>query len=328
MSVVAVDPAVAVVRLRRARRLLIIGHQSPDGDSLGSQLALAELAEQLGLNATVVNHDQAPTGLRELPGYDRVIVGPELPDDFPRSYDLVATMECSELERCGFDDLSQVPILNIDHHQANHQYGEVNYLDQKSPAVGEMVWQMYCSAEIEPSADAATNMYVALTTDTGDFRYPNTTPRAFTAAAALLAAGASPEQVAEWVHERRSPYSVRLLGEALQTLTLDCDGQLATLWVDRDAFERAGATSADTEEIINTPRAIAGVKAVAFFKEWEPGTVRVSLRSKGDRNVYEIAVRRGGGGHINASGCTIHDTMDNARRQVTMELIKMLEEKS
>jgi phosphoesterase RecJ-like protein len=326
--VIAIDPAVAVVRLRRARRLLVVGHQSPDGDSLGSQLALAELAERLGIQAVVANRDPAPAGLRELPGYDRVVVAPELPDDFPQGFDLVVTMECSELERCGFDRITQLPILNIDHHQANYCYGEVNYLDQESPAVGEMVWQMFEYAEVTPTAAAATNMYVALSTDTGDFRYPNTTPRAFAAAAALVAAGASPEQVAEWVHERRSPHSIRLLGEALQTLTLSCDSQLATLWVDRSAFDRAQATPADTDEIINTPRAIAGVKVVAFFKEWEPGTIRVSLRSKGDLNVNDVAVRRGGGGHINASGCTIHDTMENARRQVTMELIKMLEERS
>jgi phosphoesterase RecJ-like protein len=327
MSVTTTDPDVAIVRLRRARRVLIIGHQSPDGDSLGSQLALAELAETLGISAVVANCDPAPAGLHELPGYDRVVVGRELPPDFPQGFDLVATMECSELERCGFERLDELPILNIDHHKANREYGELNFNDQESPAVGEMVWLMFRSAEVEPSPSAATNMYVALATDTGDFRYPNATPRAFMAATGLVAAGASPEQVAEWVHERRSPSNIRLLGEALQTLTLWCDDQLATMAVDRHAFDRAAATPADTEEIINVPRSIAGVRAVAFFKEWEPGKIRISLRSKGNLDVCQVALKFTGGGHTNAAGCTVKGSLSDVRRQITTELIKMLEEK-
>jgi phosphoesterase RecJ-like protein len=275
----------------------------------------------------VASSDPAPAGLHELPGYDRVVVGTQLPADFPKSYDLVVTMECSELERCGFDRLTELPILNIDHHNANHEYGEVNFVDPESPAVGEMVWLMYRAADIEPSQAAATNMYVALSTDTGDFRYPNATPRAFTAAAGLVAAGASPEQVAEWIHERRSPSNIRLLGEALQNLTLRCDSQLASLAVDREAFDRAGATPADTEEIINVPRSITGVRVVAFFKEWQPGTVRVSLRSKGDLDICAVAVKFAGGGHTNAAGCTVTGSLSDVRHQITSELVKMLETK-
>jgi phosphoesterase RecJ-like protein len=310
------DPAVAVARLRESRRALITAHSSPDGDALGSELALAELASRLGVRPVVYNRDPAPEGLRQLPGGDEIVVADALPEGFREDFDLVVTMECPGLDRPGFDGLDALPILNIDHHKANPCYGEVNYLDEEAPAVGEMVWRMFATAGVEPSAAAATNAFVALSTDTGDFRYSNATARAFAAAAEMVERGADPARVAAWVHESRTAPSVRLLGEALRTLELDCDGRLATLHVDREAFARAGATPADTESIINAPRAIAGVRAVAFFKQWERGVVRVSLRSKGEVDVQAVAALLGGGGHTNASGCTIEGDLETAMEQL------------
>jgi phosphoesterase RecJ-like protein len=168
------DAHTAVRRLARAHRALITGHQRPDGDSLGSQLALAELAGALGVATVIVNHDPAPSTLAELPGAERASVSEALPGDFPDGFDLVVAVECPEVERAGFPGLDRRPILNIDHHPANPLYGEVNYVDPDAPATGEMVWLMFRTAEVEPSAAAATNAYVALSTDTvdvADWRY-------------------------------------------------------------------------------------------------------------------------------------------------------------
>lgn len=319
------DPQAAVDRLRTAQRVLLTGHRSPDGDCLGSELALAELVRRLGGHATIVNRDPAPSNLAALPGAATVVTAEQLPTGFEREHDLVVTVECPGLDRPGLVGLDRLPILNIDHHPSNDAYGEVNFLDDEAPAVGVMVWQMFSTAGLAPTAADATNLYVALTTDTGDFRYSNATPRAFHAAAEMVAAGADPVQVSEWVHDGRSTASVRLLGEALATLELAAGGRLATVAVAEDAFRRAAASPADTEEIVNQPRAIEGVEVVAFFKQWEPGVVRISLRSKGSIDVRRVAAELGGGGHPNAAGCTVRGALGDVRRGVTTTLVKLLE---
>jgi phosphoesterase RecJ-like protein len=321
------DPSLAVERLDRAERILLTTHRNPDGDAIGSELAIAELAKALGAEPVILNRDPAPVTLLELPGIESVVVADRLPTDFEQRFDLVVTVECPDLDRAGFDGLDRLPILNIDHHLANPAYGEVNYLDEEAPAVGEMVWSMYKTSGIAPSVDAATNMFVALVTDTGDFRYSNAKPRAFVAAAEMVDAGADPPTVAEWVHDGRTEGSVRLLGEALRTLRFACGGRLASLEVDPTAFERAGADSTDTEEIINVPRAVAGVEAVIFCKQWEPGLVKVSLRSRGDVDVRSVAASFGGGGHTNAAGCSLETDLASARRQLEARVAALLEER-
>jgi phosphoesterase RecJ-like protein len=317
-------PGEAVKRLKEAYRVLITCHRNPDGDALGSELALAEMADRLGVQVVIVNRDRTPANLSNLPGCDRIQVSEELPGDFPSAYDLVITVECPGLDRTGFEGLTQVPILNIDHHPANPAYGVVNFLDEESPAVGEMVWSMYGEVGLIPSGEAATNLFVALSTDTGDFRYSNATSRAFRAAAEMVDAGASPPRVANWIHNHRSLASVRLLGEALQSLKILCGGKLAVITADRAAFQRAGAGPEDTEEIVNIPRSIAGVEAVAYFKQWEDGVVRVSLRSRGDVDVRSVAQSFGGGGHVNAAGCTIQGELATVEQDVASAVASAL----
>ncbi len=318
----------AVELLRRATRALVTGHRRPDGDSLGSELALAELAERLGTDTFVVNHDRAPATLADLPGIEVAVVSPTLPPDFPNGFDLVVTLECPTLDRAGYDGLDRLPILNIDHHPANPRYGEVNYVDEAAPAAGEMVWRMFAAAGVVPSPAAATNAYVALATDTGDFRYSSATGRAFRSAAEMVEAGARPAAVAQWIHGRKSAPSVRLLGEALGTLRFEADGAIATIELDPAAFGRCEAQPEDTEEIVNHPRAIEGVKAVAFFKRWEPNVVRVSLRSTGSVDVRRVATGFGGGGHFNAAGCTVTGDIAGVREAVISALVKALGESS
>lgn len=318
------DPTLAVERLRRAQRILLTCHRNPDGDAIGSELALTELAAAFGAETEIVNRDPAPATLMKLPGVEKVTVAETLDESFLDGFDLVVTVECPDLDRCGFDNLNGRPILNIDHHLANPAYGEVNVLDEEAPAVGEMVWKMFKTAGITPSRDAATNTYVALVTDTGDFRYSNARPRAFTAAAEMVEHGADPPTISEWVHDGRTASSVRLLGEALKTLRFGSDGRYASLAVDPDAFARAGADSTDTEEIINIPRAVSGVEAVVFCKQWEPGVVKVSLRSRGEVDVRRVAASYGGGGHTNAAGCSIEGDVEAARTRLEADLDELL----
>ena len=319
-----VDAVAVVARLRQASRVLVASHSSPDGDAIGSALALAELLRALGPEAVVVSRDPAPAGLNELPGAAELVVTAELPADFPGGFDLVVLLECPDLDRPGFVGLDRCPIVNIDHHRSNARYGALDWLDETAPAVGEMVWRLYRAAGIAPSPAAATNCFVALSTDCGSFRYGNATAAAFRAAAEMVAAGADPAAVSELVHERRSAGSVRLLGEALATLELEAGGRLAVMVVGPDAFARAGASSADTEDIINAPRAIAGVRVVAFFKQWSGGPVRVSLRSKGSLDVCRVAAEFGGGGHTNAAGFACGGDLAVARQLVVARLLPLL----
>jgi phosphoesterase RecJ-like protein len=324
MTKKSANPRDAAAKLKETYRVLLTCHRNPDGDAIGSELAIAELADTLGVESVIVNRDETPANLKMLPGADRIVVADELPQDFPEKFDLAITVECPELERTGFEGLTHRPILNIDHHPANPAYGVVNYLDDESPAVGEMVWRLYGEVGIIPSSDAATNMFVALSTDTGDFRYSNATGRAFRAAGEMVDAGARPAQVANWIHNNRSLASVRLLGESLRSLRILCGGKLALITADEEAFRSAEAGSEDTEETVNIPRSIAGVEAVAYFKQWEPGVVRVSLRSRGPVDVRSVAASFGGGGHTNAAGCTIQGELADVEEKVAAAVAAVL----
>jgi phosphoesterase RecJ-like protein len=187
-----------------------------------------------------------------------------------------------------------------------------------------MVWRLYSEVGVLPSGEAATNMFAALSTDTGDFRYSNATGRAFRAAGEMVDAGAQPPEVANWVHNNRSLASVRLLGESLRSLRVICNGKLALITADAEAFRRADAGPEDTEETVNIPRSIAGVEAVAYFKQWEPGLVRVSLRSRGSVDVRSVAASFGGGGHTNAAGCTIQGELSEIENKVAAAVTEVL----
>jgi len=324
MSNVSSDPHDAAIMLKEAYRALITCHRNPDGDAIGSELAIAELGGRIGVDSVIVNRDETPTNLCMRPGADHIRIADDLPEDFPEKYDLVIAVECPDLERSGFAGLTRLPILNIDHHPGNQAFGVVNYLDEEAPAVGEMVWKLYGEVGVMPSPDAATNLFAALATDTGDFRYSNATGRAFRVAAEMVDAGADPPRVANWVHNNRSLASVMLLGEALRTLRIQCDGKLALITADQEAFQKSNAGPEDTEEIINIPRSIAGVEAVAFFKQWEAGVVRVSLRSRGDVDVRRVATAFGGGGHVNAAGCTVKGELAEVEAQVASAIAAAL----
>lgn len=315
--------ASAVELLRRARRVLITSHTAPDGDAIGSELALAELAAQWSAEARIVNRDPHPAQLDFLPGVERIAVQPTLPAG--ASFDLVVVLECPGLDRPGLAGLDRFPILNIDHHLANERYGSVNYVDEDAPAVGEMVLEMAETAGATVTPAMATNLYVALVTDTGDFRYSNATPRAFAAAARLVAAGAAPPRIAEALWEQVPARIVRLQAAVLETLELLADGRIAIISCDAAMLERVGAFKQDTENLINIPRAIAGVEVAVFFKALTAGEVKVSLRSRSAVDVQRVARAFGGGGHTNAAGCTVPGSLAEVRARLLAALVPLLE---
>lgn len=318
-----IDPPEALLQhLRAADRFLLSGHLNPDGDSIGSGLGLARLLAHLGKTTTIWNRDETPAVYRALPGADRIHIGVEPP--FSRlhdHFDVVVTLECPSLDRTGLEDsLKDLPILNLDHHLGNGNYGVVNWVDAGSPALGEMILRLSRALGVPLGREAATALLVALSSDTGGFRFANATARAFEAGARLVTAGADPTEVSRWLHESQPEPSLRLLGEMLGSLEVTERGSVASVLLTAEMFSRAGASPAHSEGLINQPRSIAGVKAVALVREIEPGTCKVSLRSRGSLDVERIARSHSGGGHRNAAGFVASGDPETVRKQAVREL--------
>ena len=298
-------------RIRAGSRFLITSHRNPDGDALGSSLALQGIIRRMGKTAEVIVRDDFGAPLKKMPGADGIMISDSLPASYPDGFDAIFTMECPEHERTGFPVLPG-PVVNMDHHLGNRMYGEINYLDVDAPSVGEMVLRMNDHLGVELDATIATAMYVSLATDTGFFRYSNTTMRAFEAAKRMIEAGADPAEISLWINESNTLGSIRLLGLCLDTLTVNGDGRVATLELRQAFLDEAGAGPEDSEGIVNYGRTIDGVMVSALFKEVPDGT-RVSMRAKPGVDVQKVAAVFGGGGHKAASGCFIGRPIDEAR---------------
>jgi len=303
-------------RIHAGRNFLITSHRNPDGDALGSGLALQRLIRQLGKEARVIVRDGFGKALYNIPGAHDVTITDTLPSDYPAAYDGIFTMECPEVERTGYAVLPG-PVVNIDHHIGNEMYGEINYLDLDAPSVGEMILQLNRShLRLPLDKETATAMYVSLATDTGFFRYSNTTLRAFEAAEELVRAGVNPGEVSLWINESTSRSSIKLLGLCLNTMEFAADGKIATLELPQRFFAESGATPEETEGIVNYGRVVEGVLVSALLKELDGGETRVSMRAKPGVDVQQVAAMFGGGGHKAASGCTIPLPVAEARKKL------------
>jgi phosphoesterase RecJ-like protein len=294
------------------QRFLLTSHLKPDGDSIGSQLALACALRALGKDVRVVNCDPAQMGLATFPGVADIEIANQVDGD----YDAVIVMECSDLARTGVSGLDRYFIINIDHHAGNALYGAVNWFDAGAAACGEMVFDVIRALGVRLTKDMATHIYVAILTDTGSFHYSSISPRTFDICRQALEAGADPVWIARTVFDSNNIGRIRLFSAVLSSIELDPSGRLATIRLDREMERATGGSYEDTEGLINEPLAVKSIQAVAFFKEWEPGVYRVSFRSKGEIDVRSVAQHFGGGGHKNASGCTVTGELAAARRQV------------
>jgi phosphoesterase RecJ-like protein len=321
MSTTTTVPEALIARLRRGSRYLVTSHVNPDGDAIGTAVGLARLLTGIGKSVTIWSRDPVPPLYRPLPGTDRIHIGDEPPAGFPDAFDTAIVLECPTLDRSGLErHLEGLSKVNIDHHLGNQHYGEANWVDPTSPAVGEMIFRMARAMRLEIDSEAATALFLALSTDTGGFRFGNASVAAFQAAAGMVEAGARPERVARWLHESRTEAAVRLIGELLETLELHHDGTIATALLTREMLERTGAEPGDSEGLIDYPRSIGGVLAVALLREIDEGEVKVSLRSSGDLDVDRIARRHDGGGHPNAAGLRMRGQIEQARRRIVAEL--------
>jgi phosphoesterase RecJ-like protein len=313
--------------VRQGNRFLLTSHVSPDGDAIGSELGLARILRKLGKSAVVWNRDPTPPLYAPLPGSARIHTGEEPPAGFPEAFDAVLVLECPSLDRTGLDAALAAagkPIANVDHHLGNQHYGGVNWVDTAAPALGEMVHRLAAAFKLGMDEETATCLFLTLVTDTGGFRFTNATAEAFEAAATLVREGARPELVSQWLHESRPEASLRLLGAMLHTLELHDGGRVASALISEEMFATTGAAPGDTEGLVDYPRSIAGVHAVALFRQTGADRWKVSLRSRGEIDVEQVARRHGGGGHRNAAGFSAESELGALRERVAAELAAAL----
>ncbi len=304
---------------------LMLGHVHPDGDVLGTLLGLGSSLEAEGWSLTYAGPHPVPEVLAFLPGAGRWQVW-SVP---PRAFDVIVLTDCPSDERTegllGAARGASTQVLNIDHHPDNRGYGTVNWIDPSAAATGEMVFDLIRALGHRVTPEIALNLFTAIHTDTGSFRYSNTTAKTFLIAAELLASGADPALVSDRLYQRRSKDALRTLGEVLGRVEVSGDGRVAWLTVPRglasDAFLAA-------EDLVTYPRSIEGVKVALLLSEEGAGLVKVSLRGKGQVAVNRIAQGFGGGGHDNAAGCTLRGTIEEATSAILTAVSLALDGKS
>jgi phosphoesterase RecJ-like protein len=325
-SVTLESTAAVIDRIRDAilsrQRFVLTSHARPDGDSIGSQLAMAYALEALGKEVRMVNADAAPEHYFAFPGVDRIEVASETTTDA----DAVIVMECSDLTRTGVAGLGDRFLINIDHHAGNRMYGAINWFDESAAACGEMVFDVIKALGVPLSEEIATHIYLAILTDTGSFHHSNITPRTFEICRQTVEAGVNPAIMARRVYDSNSFGKLKLIGALLDQMILVDDGRLAILRMDDAVLDACGCTNNDTEGIINLPLTAREIQAVVFFKTSDADGVRVSMRSKYDVDVRMVASEFGGGGHKNAAGFTVPGQLADIQDRVVERLTQAVTE--
>ncbi|CAM3291303.1 bifunctional oligoribonuclease/PAP phosphatase NrnA [Rhodothermus bifroesti] len=300
---------------RRHRRFLLTTHIRPDGDAIGSELALGQLLEKLGCAVRIINSDPPPSNLSWMPGIAHVEIfdGSLEQRGWIDQAEVICVLDTNTLGRLGAlaaaVEASPARKLLIDHHTAPESWFDLAYVRDTASSTGELVYELVRA--IDPNlidTELATALYVAIMTDTGSFRFNSVTPAVHRIAADLLARGhLSTEAIHSAIFDTRTPESMRLLGWALRDLELRYDGRLAYIALSRRMFNKTGASTEDTEGFSNLLLSIRGVQVALLFTEIDKG-VKISFRSKGDYHVHTWARAFGGGGHRNAAGAFVTNT--------------------
>ena len=295
---------------RAPGRALMLGHVHPDADVLGTLLAAGLALEKAGWSVVYGGPHPAPASLEFLPGIERYVPLARVDGRFG----LTLLTDCPNPERTeGLIDQARAAtdtLVNVDHHPDNRRYGDVNWVEPGAAATGEMVYELLVGLGADITPDIATNLFTAVHTDTGSFRYSNVTPDTFRIAAALVGAGAAPAMVSNALYERRPVDALRHLGHALSLVQVSDDGRVAWLALPEGTVPESFI---EAEELVNYPRSLGSVRVACFLREIG-GKVKISLRGKGDVDVQAVAARFGGGGHKNAAGCTIAASLEDATR--------------
>ena len=306
--------------LREGVRFAVLGHVRPDGDALGSQLALGLSLKQLGKDVRIWNEEGMLEKYSFLPNANLLTKPPAEPEDV----DVAIALDTAIQNRLG-NSLPAVRSakvwINIDHHPSNPGYGDLVYIDPKSPATGQILFELIKSEKLPIDAAIAENLYVAISTDTGSFQYPNTTARTLEIAAELVRAGVDVGRVSQLTYENYPRRRVELLRDLLGTMRFDANDRVASFSLSLATAKKLGVLPEDNEGLIDHLRAIRGVIVAVFFEELADGKVRVSMRSKSEKvNVCAICEKFGGGGHVLAAGARVRGSLAEVERKILEEV--------
>jgi len=319
-------PRDEIVRaLKSAKNVLVATHVHPDGDALGSQIALGNVLRSLGKNVFLYGEDQVSHLYRFLPGSAQI-------DSFLpalHGFDCAVALDCGDSLRLGAarESLLTVhPFVVIDHHASHQNFGDLRWIAPDRASTGEMVYELAEAMGAELSFETAYCLYAAIVSDTGSFKYSSTTTDTFRIAGELLRKGVKPAEVSGKLFDNFTVKRLSLMRLVLDSLQLYASDQLAIIAAPREAFVKTGTTQADAETFINYPRSLDTVKVAAFLKETERGLVSVSLRSKGTAyDVAQVAAVFGGGGHRNAAGFKLADTtIGEVQEKLLAELLPLV----
>ena len=306
--------------LRENQRFAVLSHVRPDGDALGSQLALGLSLKQLGKDVRIWNEDGMLEKYSFLPSANLLTKPPADPEDV----DVAIALDTAIQNRLGtaLPAVRSAKVwINIDHHPSNPGYGDLVQIDPKAPATGEILFELIRSEKLPIDAAIAENLYVAISTDTGSFQYPNTTARTLEIAAELIRAGVDVGRVSQLTYENYPRRRVELLRDLLGTMRFDANDRVASFSLSLATAKRLGVLPEDNEGLIDHLRAIGGVIVAVFFEELPDGKVRVSMRSKNEKvNVCAICEKFGGGGHVLAAGARVRGTLAEVEKKVLEEV--------
>ncbi|MDD2732728.1 MAG: bifunctional oligoribonuclease/PAP phosphatase NrnA [Desulfuromonadaceae bacterium] len=300
--------------IRSNSSFLITTHEGPDGDAVGSSLALASFLRNLGKNVTVHYQDAVPDLYAFLPGTDSVLQ--HIPD---QHFDVSFVLDVGERKRAGkefCDFLRVTTTVNLDHHLSCENFADYNLIDSQAAATGIIVYRLAAAYGYHFDRDTALCIYAAVITDTGSFRYSNANREAFTVAGEMIACGVNAWDVAEKLYENQPQKRLELLAKCLSTLEVFKDGKAASVTATSDMFAACGANAELTDGFVNYPRSVRGVEVAIFFRQLEEKKFKVGFRSKGKVNVAAFSAALGGGGHHNAAGCTVDGSLEEVKAAV------------
>lgn len=301
--------------VKECRTVCVVGHIRPDGDCVGSQLGLTLALQNEGKQVYCWNQDPIPEKYMFLDP-DRVIQKPKR----GMKFDCVIATDAASFERLGEVGqriANRKLFINIDHHQSNTRYGDINWVSEREPSTGELIFRLMTAAKWPVTKPIADCLFTAVSTDTGSFQYPTTRPGTYHVAGELVRRGANLAKICEEVYQSYPLSRARLLRHVYSHFRLTHQNKIAYFWLKQADFTRTGANSADTEGLIDHIRAIAPVVVACVFEELAPELTRISLRSKDvNVNVNEIAAQFGGGGHPAAAGARIPGKPLSVQRKV------------
>ncbi|AFM42423.1 exopolyphosphatase-like enzyme [Desulfosporosinus acidiphilus SJ4] len=299
--------------LRKAPSVALFSHVSPDGDCLGSMLALGLALETMGKKVAFFNPDRVPEALTFLPGSDRI--QQLLPNPLP---EVLVFTDCTDLKRVTLTpgNLGDSIVVNIDHHISNQRFGKFNWVDDKASACAEVCLTLIKQLGVLMDKDIATNLYTGIVTDSGCFQYSNTTANTHRLTAELIETGLDLTMIHHHLFDQKPLAQVKLLQAALNTLELYADGQLAVMTLTLEDFRQSGAVQEHSEGLVNHARSIQGVEAAVLLKEVGPQEIKGGFRSNLWFDVNKVAAQFGGGGHKRAAGCTMKVSLTEAKKQV------------